>query len=358
MTRTPWIALGVVALVSVAAGWWWHTQNEPSTATPIAETGPVAQVKVVPLRRNRIERTLTAYGTVVAAPGEARTVSAPFESRVRTVFTTAGEVLQPGAPLLDIEPSPGARLQFEKAQIERSSALEQLTLIRQRLDLKLATRQDLLPAEQRLRDAELQLESMRQQGVDRPRLLRAGTPGLVSRIAVQVGQIVPPGGVLLETIGRDQITIRLGVESEDVARLQAGQAVRLFPVNTPARRALDGRIGLITEAVNPQTRLVDLFVAPPPGSHLLLNQYMEGRIILAARDALAAPRAAVLPEGDHFVIYTFENGRAVKHVVRIGLENADEVEVIGEGLQEGQLAVVVGNSELKDAMTVQVEPSE
>ncbi|MHB8482892.1 MAG: efflux RND transporter periplasmic adaptor subunit [Nitrospiria bacterium] len=354
MNRKKWIALAVTGL-GIATVLWYYMAPGRYPAIPSSTAGPVAQVQVVPLRQGRIEETFTAYGTVVAEPGNTRTFSVPFECRVNKVFVTGGQVLKSDTPLLEIEPGPEAQFQADQARIERDSAANQLKLLEQRLELKLATRQDLLQAQQRVHDAELRFRSMEKRGIDGPRVIRADSPGVVSKIAAQAGQILPAGTLLLETIGENQITVQLGVESEDAVNLKTGQAVRLFPVDLPDDRGVEGRIRLITRQVNPQTRLVDLFIAPEPGGHLLLNEYVEGRIVLAERNALIVPRAAVLPEGGRTTLYTVEKDRAVKHLVRLGVENAVEVQVMDDHLKEGQPVVVVGNSELQDGMAVQIE---
>lgn len=194
---------------------------------------------------------------------------------------------------------------------------------------------------------------MLKRGVDGPRTIRSDSTGIVNKIAVQAGQIIPPGNVLVEAINENRITVQLGIESEDIARVQEGQAVRLVPVNGPERRPMEGSVRLIARQVNPQTRLVDLFVAPAPNSQMVLNQYMQGEIVIAAQDTLVAPRGAALPEGDHYVLYTVQNGKAVRHIVHLGVENPTQVEVVGSGLQAGEPVVVVGNSELQDGMAVQ-----
>lgn len=343
-----WIGLAVLALV---------VGCQRGEQTP-AESRVVAKVSVTPLRRDKIEETITAYGTVVPAPGEAETFSVPFECRVRKVLVTPGLAIAKDAPLLEIEPSPDTQLQLDQARSERDSAAAALKLLTQRVEMKLATRTDLLQGEQRVRDAELKLESLKKRGVDGSRAICADAPGIVSQITVQPGQIVSAGTALAETIGQNQITVRLGVEKEDVEHLQTGQAVRILPVNTTDGRVVDGQIRLITQQVNPQTRLVDVFVSPAAGAKLLLNEYVQARIVIAAHDALVVPWAAALPEDDHDTLYTVANGHAVKHTVTIGLQNDKQVEVTGQDLQEGQPVVVVGNSELSDGMAVETEPAQ
>jgi len=352
MNMKPWI--GLIAL-AVAAG---CPRGGVPEKEPEKENAPVAKVRVSPLRRGQLEATRSAYGTVVAAPGEATTYSVSFESRVRKVLATPGLAVEAGTPLLEVEASPDAQLLFAQARSERDNAAAALKLLAQRVEMKLATRTDLLRGEQRVHDAELKMESLRNRGIGEPRVIQAATPGLVSQMSVQPGQIVAAGTALAETIGQNQLTVRLGFENEDAARLQVGQAVRLRPVNAPDRGTVAGHVRSVTRQVNPATRLVDVFVAPPAGAKLLLNEYIAGQIVTVAPAALVAPRAAALPEAGHFVLFTVEKDYAVKHSVTVGLENAQEVQVTGAGLQAGQPVVVVGNSELQDGMAVEVEPDQ
>ena len=115
------------------------------------------------------------------------------------------------------------------------------------------------------------------------------------------------------------------------------------------------QIRKIARAVNPVTRLVDVFVTLPPAPGLLLDEYMRGRIVITSAQGLVVPRAAVLPEEDATVLFTVHDGRAHKHRVQVGVENDQVVEVTGELLRPGDLVVTLGNYELQDGMAVTVE---
>lgn len=359
MKHKKWIVIGLLTGGLIFAAYEFiHRDRRPAPAgeTAASALGPVAGVQVTPLRRGRIEETLSAFGSVVAAPGEAEIFSVPFECRVRRILVTAGMEIATNTPLVEVEPSPDTRLQFEQAGIEWGTAEQAWKFAEQRMELKLATQQDLLVARQNLDNATARLQSMKDRGLDGRRVLRAASSGVVSRVAAQPGQIMAAGAALVETIGRDKIVVQLGVENEDVASLAAGQAVRLSRVNTPGEPPMDGHISTISRQVSPATRLVDLFVQPAADARLLLNEYIEGQIVTTARETLIVPRLAVLPEGGQFVLYTVAAAHAVKHVVTVGLENAQEIEVKAEGLAEGQPVVVQGNSQLSDGMAVKVEP--
>jgi membrane fusion protein, multidrug efflux system len=356
MNRSRGIRIGVTvaaALLTVALVWLWLHPPGAEEEEPGPET--VARVQVVPLRQDRIEGTLMTYGMVVAPADKLQIISLPFESRVSNLLVMDGQSVAADAPLLEVEASPDARLGLRQAQGERDAAARELKLVEQRLAMQLATSQEQAQAKSRLDAATINLRSLETRGQGATRTIRASGAGLVSAIKVQKGQMVPAGETQIELIRSDQIEVRLGIEVDELGYLHPGQAVKILPVNTSEERAVEGTIRLITRQVNPETRLVDVFVSLKPGSRLLLNEYVRGQIVIAAENSLVAPQAAVLPVEGMNLLFTVADGHAKKHTVTLGVENDREVQVAGDGLAAGQQVVVVGNSELTDGMAVKVE---
>jgi RND family efflux transporter MFP subunit len=360
MNRKRWIQLSLITVLTLGVGvgigyWCARKTSAPAAADESAtgaDKGPEAEVKTIPLKRDQIKSVLVAYGTVMAAPSETRTFSVSYECRVKTILVTAGQVIQTNTPLIEVEPSPETRLQLDQARNERDAAKRTLQLVQQRFDLKLVTRQDQLQAQQQFDSAELKVRSLESRGVENSQILRADAPGVVSDIAVQPGQIVAAGAPLLNTIGENQIIVRLGIGNEEASRVQAGQPVELRSVNAPETQTTPGNIRLVASRINPQTRLLDVYVTPDPAAHFLLNEYVQGKIVVAAHEAWVVPHAAVLPVEGHQILYTVEAGKAVQQIVTTGLENDQQVEVIGENLKADVPVVVVGNSQLQSGMAV------
>jgi RND family efflux transporter MFP subunit len=320
-------------------------------------TPPVAKVQVAALRMETIDDTLTAFGTVQAAAEEVQILNVQFESRVQRLHVVSGQSVEPNQPLAQVEPSPDARLLRQQARLDVESAKVLLGLARQRTEMKLATKQDLLQAEQVLAAAELKLAAIEKRGGEGPVTIKAAAKGIVSKIDVQQGQIAAAGAALVETIGENQITVRLNAESSQAGRVKAGQTVHIEPVNN-RREVFQGQVRTVTREINQQTRLVTLYVAPAAGAKLLLNEYVRGQIVVASKQALVVPPAAVLPgeQEDTWVLYTVQDNKAVRHEVKVGLTNDKQVELIAKDLKAGQQVVVVGNSQLTEGMAVEVEP--
>ncbi len=117
----------------------------------------------------------------------------------------------------------------------------------------------------------------------------------------------------------------------------------------------DGKVSMITRRINPASRLVDVYVSLPHDSGLVLETFLRARVVVDTKTALIVPRQAVLPVENKRVLYTVQDGKAVEHDVTIGLEDANNVEIIGGGVNAGDTVVVLGNAELENGMAVQVE---
>ncbi|MEP9412239.1 MAG: efflux RND transporter periplasmic adaptor subunit [Candidatus Brocadia sp.] len=331
----------------------------PTTVTQdISVSDPVATVNIVPLRKGTLVEDITAYGTVVPAPGAVQTISEPFEIQIRHIFAIAGQKVSPGEVLLEVDPGPDTRLQVEESRNNFRLAKEALDHMQQRYDLKLATIQQLLQTKQVFQDARLRLENLRQRGIREKKQVVANVDGLINKVNVHEGDIVPASMPLVEIIAHDRIEARLGVEPEDINRLRIDQPVSLFSVYMQSSQSVTGRIRAISRYVNPVTRLIDLFVAFPPSAEFLPGEYIQGKITISSRETLIVPRTAALPEGDHYVIFTVKEGHVQKQSVHVGLETDKDIEVISENLWPGDLIVAIGNYELHDGMEIKGEESQ
>jgi RND family efflux transporter MFP subunit len=361
------LALAALSVTLTGGYWWWfrseklqrgQVASDATAAAPdVHETtdGVSVTVRVTPIQEKSIAEDMIAYGTVIPAPGATQAVSVPFESQVRRVFVSNGQRVAAGESLMDIDLSPDTQLQWQEARNTAETAKQNLYYLQQRFALKLATNDQLLQARQSAEEARLRLDSLARRGVNDKRALRADTAGLINKVVVQEGAIVPAGSPLLELVEQDRVEVRLGVEPEDLSRLLPGQMVTLSRVHRPTTRDISGQIRKITRTVNPTTRLVDIFVTAPSTSDLLLDEYVVGRFTIAATHGLVVPRTAVLPEDAQHVLFIVQGGRARKRTVQVGVENAEEMEVSGAEVHAGDLVAILGNYELQDGMAVTIE---
>src|SRR5438876_8181771 len=329
------IVVCAVAVVVIVAGLVWIAQRF-EVEKEEKKTGPVPQVQIAQVERKTINEKVIVYGSVVAQPGKTHSVSIAFETRVRHILVAPGQFVQENDPLIEIELSPGAQVQFQQAKNAAEAARKELKQTQERFNLKLATNQDLSAAEKTARDAEAQLTALERAGAGGDSRVHADVVGVSAKVNAQDGQIVPPGGPLVEIVAENEIEAKLGVEAEDLSAAQEGAPVTIIPLNDPTAPKVEGTIRLVTRRIDPTTRLVDVYVALPEGTKLLLDGYVRGEIQRTEKNALAVPRSAVLPnESREFEVFTVTNDHAVRHTVKIGAENPNEIQVIADDLREG-----------------------
>lgn len=357
------ILIGLAAAAGLGGFWYGghyasdqnQVANNPSTTQSTEYGQPVAAVETVPLKIAPISETISSYGNVVAQAGEVRALSVPFESQVARVLVTPGEQVTADTDTVQVDASPDAKLMLQEAKNAEQVASCEAAQVEERFASHLATNQERSQAQQSLQAAKLKLNSLLERGVDKPHRLKAGVAGIISKIDVQEGQIVAAGATLLQLAAGNRIEIRLGVEPKLVDRLHIGQSVEIASIIARAIDSITGTVRLITHEVNPDTHLTDIFVSIPDGNKLMINEFVRGNLTIASKQALLAPREATLVRESGVVLFTVSQGRAHKHVIKLGLSNGKEVEIIGTDLKPGEQTVIVGNAELEDGMLVSEE---
>lgn len=349
------MAIGAIVVVLIVCAIAWIAQRF-GVGKEEKKAGPVAQVQVAKVQRKTVTEKVIAYGSVVAQPGKTHSVSIAFETRVRHVLVAPGQFVRENDPLIEIELSPAAQVQFQQAKNAAEAAQKELKQTQERFNLKLATNQDLSAAEKTARDAEAQLTALQRAGAGGDNRVHSDVAGVIAKVNAQDGQIVPPGNPVVEIVAENDIEVKLGVEAEDLSAAQEGASVTIIPLNDPTAPKVEGTIRLVTRRIDPATRLVDVYVTLPAGTKLFLDGYVRGEIQRTEKNALAVPRSAVLPnESREFEIFTVENNHAIRHTVKIGAENPNEIQVIANDLHEGDPVVTLGNYELEDGMAVEIK---
>lgn len=348
--------IAFVLVVAIGVGFWIFTRSNAARPPADEESSERAtQIQLRAIEKKPITEAVSAFGTVVPVAGKMVSLNLPFESVIRHVLVTRGQSFQANDVLIQVNASPAVQLQFRQAQLTRDLTQRGLAETEKQFGLKLATNKDLNEAQKAARDAELTVESLQQQGVDTITELRTKFPGYVDKVNVQDGQIVAPGTALVDLIGKEDLEVKLGVRSDVVNNIQAGQPASLDMDSTSAGDPIPGQVRVVTHEVDPTTGLVEIFVSLSQDHPLLIGAYVHGEIQTRKDDALVAPKSAVLPEDDDFYLFTVANKKAVKHNVKLGIQTPTEVEILGSDLKAGDEVVTVGNYELTDGASVEEE---
>lgn len=184
----------------------------------------------------------------------------------------------------------------------------------------------LAQAEQRVERSRLSLERTR---------ITAPFTGRVADLAVEVGQQISPGDVLLTLLQDEQLKGDIDVLEADIVRIRPGSPARVR-IPSADNLVLEGTVQTVNPRVSSETGTGKVTVAIPNPKHLLLAGLFASVELETdrLRDRLLIPANALLIRQGRDLIFRIEDGRALWSYVQVGKRSGDLVEIT-EGVSEG-----------------------
>jgi membrane fusion protein, multidrug efflux system len=314
----------------------------------------VVVVEVQPVARGTIARQVTVTGTV--EPVRSVGVNSQLAGAVNSVLVEEGSTVRRGTVLARMDArelaaqlaAAEAGYEVAKASYERAEQLRERRVIT-------------LPEYERERTAHASAAAQLDQLRTRIGFATVTAPvnGVITEKRVEAGDVVGNQARLFTIAEISELVTRVGVSELDVVELRQGDAVTITLDAFPNQQ-LRGRIRRVFPAADPTTRLVPVEVVFDAASARLARPGFLARVTfdLATSDnVLLLPVSAVLGGQGAQAVFTVENGTAARRTVTTGLTSQGRIEIVS-GLSEGDPVVVVGNTNLRDGMTVRVSGSE
>ena len=318
---------------------------------PAADAAAPAPVAVQIGAENvvKVARDTIVVGPIISGelrPEREATVRAEIGGSMLQVAVEEGQAVRRGALLGRIETrtlddarrsaqssvrSAENQLDVARREAERTQQLVTAGAIAQR-ELDLA-RSSISTAEAQLADARSRLASAERELGDT--VLRSPIAGIVSRRAVNTGDVVSVGTELFTVIDPSSMRLEAAVPSEDLALLRVGATVR-FTVRG-YDQPFEGRIERIAPVADASTRQLPIYVSiPNVGGRLVAGLFAEGRVVAESADGLVVPLNAVNTGGPSPWVMRVAGGRTERVDVTLGLRDARTERVqVASGVNEG-----------------------
>lgn len=325
-----------------------------SGGTDTAE--PAVVVSVVMPTRQTFHTHVAAFGQLAADSRSALSLSLPQAGQIIATEVIAGRRVRRGTPLLRLATDPATRSAYLQAQTALKVARSELIRTEHLHDEKLATNAQLDSARKTLADADAALAAQTQLGgAQAATVLRAPADGVVTVLNVQRGQRVAAGTTLIQFAPQAALAALLGVEPEAAAMLHTGMPVAIHPVyaarGTPP---LHGTIAMVGDAVNPQTRLIDVVTTLDGRTSLPAGTALSANIDAASFTAWSVPRDALQNDAQGDFIYQIEDGKAKRVDVKVLAPDGSPIGVEG-ALDPKAPVITLGSYEIDNGDPVKAE---
>ncbi len=388
-------------LLVAGAGWWWY-----------AEANALPEVSVALVERQRLESVLATNGK--AEPVEWALARAEREGLVTELAVKPGQLVQKGAVLVALDAreartelaSAEARIAQVRADLagleqggrgvdfaeiesgvrrareDAAEAKRELETLERLVKANAAPRQELIPQQQKLTQAELQIRSLEERRsrlvdpstiaatqarlreaqavADQARrkielaVVRAPLTGVAYQVDARRGAWLSPGAEVaaIGQIGRLKVVVY--VDEPELGRVRAGMPVRItwdahpdqewkgVVDQLPARViALNTRqVGEVTCIIdNPQLVLL-------PGTNV--NAFIQTSVV---QSALTIPKEAVRRENNQVGVFVLDGEVLRWRPVKVGVSSVTRIEVL-EGLADGARVVLPSEQVLSDGLRV------
>ena len=185
-------------------------------------------------------------------------------------------------------------------------------------------------------------------------LISSPLKGTIKTRHIKVGEFVRKGDKLVEILDIDKILVKVNIPEQEILSIQVGQNVEVA-LYIMEKKTFLGRvknIGLEADSSN-RTFPVEILV---DNKERQLRAGMLARATFTKnvdQDQIVIPRHTILERDQGRVVYVFEDGKAFRRDITIGLSQLDQVQVV-QGLNKGELIVVEGHTKLTDGEEVNV----
>ena len=182
--------------------------------------------------------------------------------------------------------------------------------------------------------------------------------GIVGRTYVDIGQNVAQQTPIALVINMDKVKIALDIPEKYLPRVSLGKQARIS-VDAYPEEEFSGEVTKISPVVDLTTRSAPVEITLDNPQHLLKSgMFAKVRLILEEhKNVPVILKEAVIGKELDLYVYVVENNKAILKKVTLGLRQGPYFEV-RQGLEAGDLVVIMGQQRLRDGALVSAEIAE
>ncbi len=308
------------------------------------------------------QATVVAQGTVDFVPSQVARIGPSVAGRVGSIAVSVGQRVKKGTTLIVIDSVDVGRARADLVTAKSKLAQTEAELAREQKLMAggassersvLAAETEKHVAESGVKAAEERLRMLGATGGQGQSSFPLVSPidGAVLDVTARLGQPVGTTDTLVTVGETKEVWLAIDVYERDVAKVHAGDEVRVTTVAFP-NRIFQGKVDFLATAVDPKRKVLEArIVLPNPDGALKPGMTASARILGGvlgdAGKSVSVPKGAVQTiDGQPFVFLEKGHGKFELRPVERG-EEAEGYVQIARGLEGGETVVVDGSFILK-----------
>lgn len=333
---------------------------QPSAAPDAKKSGPPAvTITTAPVQLRPMEQRIGSLASIEAV--NSPQVLSEVAGRVAAVRADVGMQVKPGQLLLTLDPA-----ELRNSQLALDAEVARLGALADQQRRNVVRYRDLL-AQGFISDAKMdelvaqssaidqQWAAAQAQAANSSRMVdkaqvRAPVAGAIDTRLVNIGEYVTVGKPLFTLASGGALRARFALSGREAASVKPGLTVRLEAEG----EQLATRISETRPAIDARNGMIEALAPLPASGPWRAGLAVHADVVLAERQALAAPQMAVVERPAGSTVYVLAGEQVQARVVHAGIRQDGWVELL-DGVKAGELLAVDGAGFLSDKARVKVK---
>jgi len=325
--------------------------------------GPAVPVSVTPVQRQNLNSYLVLNGIV--EPERKIEIYSHLSAYVKKIVKEEGDYVNENDVLAQLDDTEiiisynQAKIQLDQAKLNLEEAENNYIRSQELVKRSLVSEQDFQATEAQFKQSQLEYQN-RIENFNNLKLqldwtkIRALSEGYITERLIEAGDRVNANTQVYTIEDFNPLLIRVFVPTSDAINLALGMSAE---VTTEVLKGLvlEGNVKLINPRIDVETGTVKVTVEVFDNSlRLRPGMFVKVQIAIGMKEnILIIPRKAILYKQNKSYVFVLNRRQVSQREVLLGLLEEDHVEVT-EGLNEGEVIVIVGVEGLKDGQRVDV----
>lgn len=361
----------LLAVIAIAVGLAFTAKNKLGEKTVQTSSKTLGlPVETTAVTKDTIIDSVKYTGTVVSK--KEVTISPKIAGRIEVMNVREGDTVKKGQAIITLEKSElesklltlnqkissaGQNLDYWEDQLVRNEMLLQEGVIpKEKFDQSKYARDNaangVKEAYTMLQEAKVNLNNA---------TITAPMDGVVTAVMALPGDLAVLGKPIIKIADVRELKAQVKVIEGDLVRIKEGSGTYLALTNTGSVNSsftpIKATVSKIFPALDPVTRTAVVEVDIPQealksNSIIRPGMSIDANFVLGQQNqALVIPKNAVKWEAKQAYIFVAQNTKAVKILIKTGLEDGSKVEVL-TGLKEGDLVIISNLNDLFDGREI------
>jgi len=325
--------------------------------------GQAVPVSVTPVQRQNLNSYLVLNGIV--EPERKVEIYSHLSAYVKKIVKEEGDYVKENDVLAQLDDKEiiisynQAKIQLDQAKLNLEEAENNYIRSQELVKRSLVSEQDFQATEAQFKQSQLEYQG-RMENFNNLKLqldwtkIRALSEGYITERLIEAGDRVNANTQVYTIEDFNPLLIRVFVPTSDAINLALGMSAE---VTTEVLKGLvlEGKVKLINPRIDVETGTVKVTVEVFDNSlRLQPGMFVKVQIAIGMKEnVLVIPRKAILYKQNKSYVFVLNRRQVSQREVFLGLLEEDQVEVT-EGLNEGEVIVIVGVEGLKDGQRVDV----